>query len=121
MCIRDRLHAKPSIESFVTVALFSWPIYAIIRVIGYVCLGAALTWFSYTLITNFLLKKLMKSKLGPFYFLAEKFIKIKIIDIAPVKNILIIAAITIILDFILKATIANMVYQPILNAHTILP
>ena len=115
------LHAKPSIESFIMVALFSWPIYAIIRVVGYVCLGAVLTWFSYTLVSNLLLKKFMRSKLGPFYSLAEKFVKIKLIDVSPVKNELLVAIIAIILDFILKATVANMIYQPILNAHTILP
>ena len=63
----------------------------------------------------------MRSKLGPFYSLAEKFVKIKLIDVSPVKNELLVAIIAIILDFILKATVANMIYQPILNAHTILP
>ena len=116
------LHAKPGLTSFLTVALFSWPIYAIIRVIGYVCLGVSLTWFAYNLLFNYIMKKTMKTKLGPLYSLTEIFVKKKkTIDVESVKNLLLIAFVMIVLDFILKATVANMVYQPILNSHVIIP
>gem|GEM_PF-670037 len=117
------LHAKPGVASFATVAIFSWPIYAIIRVVGYVCLGVALTWFSYTFLSDTLLRKFMKAKLGPLYSITEKFFRRrrKLINVASVKNILLIAAVAIALDFLLKATVANLVYQPILYANTVIP
>ncbi len=76
------------------VILLGWPIYAIIRVIGYILLGTYLS----RLTMSIMEKKLRET-------LAKNTMK-KIIDIAITL---------IILDFILKATIANTVYQPILN------
>ncbi|RLE65034.1 MAG: hypothetical protein DRJ38_04435 [Thermoprotei archaeon] len=116
------LHAKPELSCFLTVALFSWPIYAIIRVVGYVSLGVALTWFSYNLLFNYFIKRTVKIKLGPLYSLTEVFAKKKrTIDVTSVKTLLLIAFTFIILDFILKATVANMIYQPILNSNVIIP
>ncbi len=74
--------------------LMGWPIYAIIRVIGYVFLGTVLARTMIVLIQNRGLRGLNDKQY---------------------KTMLVIALILIILDFILKATIANAVYQPILK------
>ncbi len=74
--------------------LMGWPIYAIIRVIGYVFLGTVL---ARTMI--YLLR--YRGWRG----LTDKQYKVMLIT----------AIVLIILDFILKATIANAIYQPILK------
>ncbi|RLE58512.1 MAG: hypothetical protein DRJ35_07780, partial [Thermoprotei archaeon] len=75
------LHANPG--AFFTIALLAWPIYAILRVPGYIFLGTVLTRISYVLIKK---RKLM---LEP-----------------EAKKLLYYAFILIILDFVLKGTIA---------------
>lgn len=87
------LHAKPG--AFFTVALLSWPIYAILRVPGYVFLGTVLTRISYV-------------------FLKER----KLVLEPESKKLLLYAAILITLDFILKAIVANAFYQPMLKQLT---
>ncbi|WFO74969.1 hypothetical protein J4526_07820 [Desulfurococcaceae archaeon MEX13E-LK6-19] len=78
----------------IVAVVMGWPIYAIIRVIGYVFLGTILT-------------RLMMS------IVEEKTLRIKVDS--TVKKMLLIAIILIILDFILKATIANTIYYPVLH------
>ena len=75
--------------------LFGWPIYAIIRVIGYVFLGTYLS----RLIMNIAERKPLNQ-----------------LFTGTARRLLIYALILIILDFILKATIANTIYQPLLNS-----
>ncbi|MCD6488753.1 MAG: hypothetical protein J7K21_05970 [Desulfurococcales archaeon] len=72
--------------------LLGWPIYAILRVPGYIFLGTALSSISIELIKNR-----------------------KIIINEQAISLLKYAFALIILDFILKATIANAIYQPTLN------
>ncbi len=86
------LHAVPGAE--LLVALLSWPIYAILRVPGYVCLGVALS----RLCVN--LARERKLKIGE------------------VKSLLKVAVILIALDFILKGTVANAFYRPLLRELT---
>jgi len=76
--------------------LMGWPIYAIIRVVGYVFLGTVLSR------TTYLLLKYRGRSLP--------------VD-RQYKMMLAIALILIVLDFVLKATIANAVYQPVLNSQ----
>ena len=83
------LHALPGAE--LQVALLSWPIYAILRVPGYVCLGVALSRLAINLIREWRLK------------------------FGEVRKLLYVALVLIVLDFILKGTVANTFYQPILN------
>jgi len=83
------IHAKPGYT--LTVALAGWPVYAVIRVVGYVCLG--------TVLSTPLAAKLLKAKFSG----------------RSLRRQLTVAAAAIILDFILKATVANAVYQPILK------
>lgn len=90
------LHAKP--EHFFEVALLSWQLYAILRVVGYVLLGTALSRISLLFFRN---KKLVIEK--------------------DVRRMILYALILIILDFVLKGTIANVVYQPLLAQYTFLP
>ncbi len=71
--------------------VFSWPIYAILRVIGYVNLGV---YFSVPLLRIF------------------KIVHLKEKD---VREHLIIGLTLVAFDFILKATIANALYQPMLR------
>ena len=87
------LHAKPGY--ILQVALLSWPIYAILRVPGYVFLGTALTRIAYL-------------------FLKER----RLIVERKTRKMLILAAVLIALDFILKSTVANAVYQPLLKKMT---
>ncbi|HDD64474.1 MAG TPA: hypothetical protein ENF53_04890 [Thermoprotei archaeon] len=75
----------------------SWPIYAVIRVIGYVNLGVALTMLPESILFRHKLDK------GKFY----RRLKVAIVCIS--------------LDFILKATIANMIYRPVLYHVTRIP
>ena len=75
--------------------LFGWPIYAIIRVVGYVFLGTYLSRLAMNIVEKKLLNQLFTGT---------------------ARKLLIIALILIILDFILKATIANTLYQPLLNS-----
>lgn len=86
------LHAAPGSE--VIVAILAWPIYAIIRVPGYVCLGVALSRLSLNLVRERRLK------------------------FGEVRRLIHIAALLIAMDFLLKGTIANALYQPLLKAHT---
>ncbi len=86
------LHAVPGAE--IAVALLSWPIYAIIRVPGYVCLGTALS----RLTVNLVRERRLKA--------------------SEVKKLLYIAAVLIALDFLLKGTMANAFYQPMLKQLT---
>ncbi len=74
--------------------LFGWPLYAIIRVIGYTLLGTYLSRLTMSIIEKRPRKALANNTM---------------------KKIITIAITLIILDFILKATIANIIYQPILN------
>ena len=86
------IHTKPG---FLWVpVLFSWPIYAILRVIGYVNLGVVLS--------TPLFSRLFKAKF----------------DRDQVRKQLLLAAIMIGLDFILKGSVANAIYQPILRKAT---
>jgi hypothetical protein len=86
-------YAKP--EFFLQVALLSWQIYAILRVVGYVLLGVALSRISYLVIFQ-----------GRYAL--EK----------SVKRLLLWSLVFIVLDFILKGTVANTVYQPLLRMFT---
>lgn len=84
------LSAKPG--ALMQVALLSWQLYAILRVVGYVLLGTALT------------------RVG------LQLIKGREVVLEPgVKKFLTWAAVLIAADFILKATIANAIYQPLLH------
>lgn len=87
------LHANPG--ALLTVALLSWPVYAILRVPGYVFLGTALTRISYA-------------------FIKER----KLVLEPEAKRLLIYASVLIALDFVLKATVANTFYQPMLKQLT---
>ena len=78
-------------EYFLHALILSWPIYAILRVVGYVFLGTALSRLFYTLIVD---KKLRFKE---------------------VRSLVLWAIVFIVLDFILKATIANAYYQPLLK------
>ena len=75
--------------------LFGWPIYAIIRVIGYVFLGTYLSRLTMNIIERKPLNQLLTGT---------------------ARKLIIYALILILLNFILKATIANMIYQPLLNS-----
>lgn len=86
-------YARP--EHFLEVALLSWPIYAIVRVVGYVLLGTALSRVSWLLITR---RSLLLEE--------------------GVKRMLAYSLAFIALDFLLKATVANAFYQPLLYAYT---
>jgi hypothetical protein len=74
--------------------LMGWPVYAIIRVIGYTFLGTIL---AYTVIEWVRMRNLRINTTRDY------------------KLMLLLALILIALDFILKSTIANIVYQPVLN------
>ncbi|MEZ0346310.1 MAG: hypothetical protein ABWK01_07155 [Infirmifilum sp.] len=87
------LHASAS--HFFEVALLSWQVYAILRVVGYVLLGTALSRISWLIFT-----------------------KRKLIVEEEVKRLLVYALIFIFFDFILKATLANTLYQPLLRQFT---
>lgn len=76
--------------------LMGWPIYAIIRVFGYVFLGTVLSR------TTYLLVKYRGRSLP-----VDK----------QYKTMLVVALILIVLDFVLKASIANAVYQPVLHSQ----
>ncbi len=78
------------------IIAMGWPIYAIIRVVGYVFLGTILARTMIVLVRDRSFKGLVD---GDY------------------KRMLIYALILIILDFILKATVANMFYQPLLKTH----
>ncbi len=77
--------------------LFGWPIYAVIRVIGYVNLGVVLS--------VPLLRLLGQTRLGW----------------RELRGQLALALACIALDFLLKATVANAVYQPILSGAVRVP
>ncbi|QOJ79154.1 hypothetical protein IG193_01445 [Infirmifilum lucidum] len=89
-------YAKPG--HFLEVALLSWQVYAILRVLGYVMLGTALTRVSWLLVK-------------------ER----RVVVEEGVKRLLVYALALIALDFILKGTVANALYQPLLKACTALP
>lgn len=90
-------YARPDVISVALAILMSWPIYAVIRVIGYVNLGVALTMLPESILFRHKLDK------GKFY----RRLKVAIVCIS--------------LDFILKATIANMIYRPVLYHVTRIP
>jgi len=83
------IHARPG-KLWVPL-IFGWPIYAILRVVGYVNLGIVLS--------------------VPIF---SKILKVEF-DERQVKRQLYLAILTIALDFILKGTVANLVYQPLLR------
>jgi hypothetical protein len=87
------LHAKP--EHLLGVVLLSWQIYALLRVVGYVLLGVALSRLSYIIIFQ-------------HRFTVEK----------DVKRLLSWSLVFIALDFLLKSTVANTFYQPLLQMFT---
>ncbi len=87
------LAAKPG--AALQVALLAWPVYAILRVPGYVFLATALTRIA-----------LVALKEHRFSLEPET------------KKLLLYATILIALDFILKATVANAFYQPMLKSLT---
>uniref|UniRef100_A0A7C1CGJ9 Uncharacterized protein n=1 Tax=Thermofilum adornatum TaxID=1365176 RepID=A0A7C1CGJ9_9CREN len=87
------LHAKP--EHLLSVVLLSWQIYALLRVVSYVFLGVALSRLSYIVIFQ-------------HRFTVEK----------DVKRLLFWSLIFIALDFLLKSTVANTFYQPLLRIFT---
>jgi len=72
-------------------ALLGWPIYAILRVPGYIALGIVLS------------RPLIRLKKG------------RKMDWKRVESLAALALALILLDFILKATVANRFYQPILK------
>jgi len=111
------LYSKNNLTSLIFVALFSWPIYAILRVFGYIGLGISLTYLSYTL----LIKLFMRKTSSPSYIFKKNIFGKTFFNISKIKNILLFSLILIVLDFILKATIANAIYQPILHQNTIIP
>jgi len=78
-------------EDWAVPALFGWPIYAIIRVVGYTCLG--------TFLSIPLLRRLGRTELSQ----------------GEAAGLLKVALVCIALDFLLKATVANAIYQPILR------
>ncbi|MGB9786879.1 MAG: hypothetical protein ACP5II_06690 [Infirmifilum sp.] len=90
------LHAKPG--HFLEVALLSWQIYAILRVVGYVLLGTSL------------------SRISLLFFKKRKLI---IED--EVKKMLLYSLVFIALDFLLKGVVANAFYQPMLKLYVSLP
>lgn len=83
------IHAEPG--KFWIPLIFGWPIYAILRVIGYVNLGVVLS--------------------IPVF---SRFLKVRF-DREQVKRQLCFSILLVALDFILKGTVANLVYQPILQ------
>ncbi|MEM0377225.1 MAG: hypothetical protein QXI90_05580 [Thermofilum sp.] len=84
------LAAKPG--ALLQVALLSWQVYAVLRVVGYVLLGVALTRIS--------------------LLLWER----KRVVVEPeAARFLVWAAVLIAADFALKATVANAFYQPLLS------
>jgi len=85
--------AKP--EHVLEVALLSWPVYAVLRVVGYVMLGTALSRVSWLL-------------------LRERRLRLE----GGARRLLVYSLVFIALDFLLKATVANAVYQPLLKAYT---
>jgi len=87
------LAAKPG--AALQVALLAWPIYAILRVPGYVFLATALTRIVYVAVK-------------------EK----KVVVEPQSRKLLLYAAVLIALDFVLKSTIANAFYQPLLKSLT---
>lgn len=87
------LHAKP--VHLLSVVLLSWQIYALLRVVGYVLLGVALSRLSYIIIFH-------------GRYTVEK----------DVKRLLLWSLIFIALDFLLKSTVANAFYQPLLQMFT---
>jgi len=89
------IHAQPG-KLWVPL-VFGWPIYAIIRVVGYVNLGVVL---------SIPLLRLLK--------LTE-------LSLRDVKKQLALALVCIALDFALKATVANAIYWPILSRAVRVP
>ncbi len=87
------LAAKPGAAPL--VAALAWPIYAILRVPGYVFLATALTRITYVA-------------------LRERRLTVE----REARRLLLYAAVLIALDFILKATVANAFYQPLLKELT---
>lgn len=75
--------------------VMGWPIYAIIRVVGYVFLGTVLTKLAMSIIQ-------------------EKTVKIKIDPM--IKKMITIAVVLIVADFVLKGTVANTIYYPLLSS-----
>lgn len=86
-------HAKPGY--LLQVALLSWQVYAVLRVVGYVFLGVAL------------------SRIAVLAFSQRRLV---VEDEA--RRLLLYALVLIALDFVLKATVANSVYQPLLKEFT---
>lgn len=87
------LAAKPGAAPL--VAALAWPIYAILRVPGYVFLATALTRIVYVA-------------------LKERRLAVE----EETRRLLLYAAVLIALDFVLKATVANAFYQPMLKELT---
>lgn len=75
--------------------VMGWPIYAIIRVVGYVFLGTVLTRLAMSIIQ-------------------EKTVKVEIDPV--IKKMAAIAVVLIVADFILKGTVANTIYYPVLSS-----
>lgn len=87
------LAAKPG--TLLQVALLSWQVYAVVRVVGYTLLGVALTRVALQL-----------------------FRQRRLVVEGEVRRLLAWALALIALDFVLKATLANSVYQPLLKELT---
>jgi len=87
------LTAKPG--ALLQVALLSWQVYAIVRVVGYTLLGVALTRIAL---------QLFKQR--------------RLVVEEEVRKLLLWALVLIALDFALKAAVANSVYQPLLKELT---
>jgi hypothetical protein len=87
------LAAKPG--ALLQVALLSWQVYAVVRVVGYTLLGVALTRVALQL-----------------------FRQRRLVVEGEVRRLLAWALALIALDFVLKATLANSAYQPLLKELT---
>jgi hypothetical protein len=87
------LAAKPG--ALLQVALLSWQVYAVVRVVGYTLLGVALTRVALQLLRQ---RRLVVE--------------------GEVRKLLLWALVLIALDFALKAAVANSVYQPLLKELT---